>query len=249
MALASRNITSAKRKFKSRPRRSEPDIIIPAAGMGYRMKSYGAKALINIYDDTCIIERQIELLWSVYPKSEIFITIGFEAEKIKKRLENYPIRFIHNPIHETTNVLCSLGLAAEATLSQEIIIVYGDLIFNENTIKNLKGSSKIVVDKGSSFLRKSEVGVIVGENGVTNFSFGLDDKWAQIACLTGKELDIFKQISTKEQTRQWFGYEALNYIIENGGKIDYVTPKSMKIFEIDTPKDLEKIPKNKLTFG
>ena len=105
------------------------------------------------------------------------------------------------------------------------------------------------MDKGSSFLRKSEVGVIVGENGVTNFSFGLDDKWAQIACLTGKELDIFKQISTKEQTRQWFGYEALNYIIENGGKIDYVTPKSMKIFEIDTPKDLEKIPKNKLTFG
>ena len=247
MALATRNITSAKRKFKSK--RSEPDIIIPAAGMGYRMKSYGPKALINIYNDTCIIERQLELLWSVYPKSEIFVVVGFESEKIKKRLENYPVRFINNPIHETTNVLCSLGLAVEATLSDEIIIVYGDLIFNENTIKNLKGSSKIIVDKESKFLRKNEVGVIIGEDGITNFSFGLEDKWGQIACLSGKELEIFKQISTKEQTRQWFGYEAFNYILENGGKIDSVTPKSMKIFEIDTPKDLEKITKNKLTFG
>jgi len=62
MPLATRNITSAKKQFKTNI--AETSIIIPAAGMGYRMKSYGPKALINIHNDTTLIERQIELLWS-----------------------------------------------------------------------------------------------------------------------------------------------------------------------------------------
>ena len=45
------------------------------------------------------------------------------------------------------------------------------------------------------------------------------------------------------------GYEGLNYVLDNGGKIEAIKQKSMKIFEIDSARDLEKIPKNKLTFG
>ena len=64
-------------------------VIIPAAGMGRRMKSYGPKALIEINKNgTTIIERQINLLWKVYPGAEIFVVIGFEGEKIRKSLQN-----------------------------------------------------------------------------------------------------------------------------------------------------------------
>ena len=80
-------------------------------------------------------------------------------------------------------------------------------------------------------------------------SFGLEKKWAQITYLTGKELDIFREVCLKSETSQWLGYEALNYVLEKGGKIESVNPRSLKIFEIDFAKDLEKIPKNKLTFG
>ena len=246
MALANRNITSAKRKYQ--PSNSELSIIIPAAGMGYRMKSYGPKCLINIYEDKTIIERQIEILWSIYPKAEILVCVGFEAEKVRKSLERYPVRFIYNPLHEKSNVLYSLGLAAQATISKEILIVYGDLIFNEHAVRNLRGDSKVVVDCCGQ-MGKNEVGLIFNDKSITNFAYGLDSKWAQIAYLTEKELNIFKSISCKEQSSQWLGYEALNYIIDNGGSLQYTRPKLMKIFEIDTPKDLEKIPKNKLTFG
>jgi len=242
---ATRNITSAKKQIK--PNTSELSIVIPAAGMGRRMKSYGPKALINIYDNMTLIERQVELLWSVYPKAEIFVVVGFEAERIRKRLSDYPVRFILNPMHETTNVLYSIGLAMQAIISNEVMIVYGDLIFNESAIRNLRGSSKVVVDN-KGLLKKREVGLITQNKKVTNFSFGLEKKWGQITYLTGKELYLFKEIAIKKESSQWFGYEALNYVLDRGGKLQSVSPPAMKIFEIDIAKDLEKIPKTKLTF-
>ena len=243
---ARRNITNTKIKLSVNS--SDLSIIIPAAGMGHRMKSYGPKALINLYNDTSLIERQLDILWSVYPKAEIFIVVGFESEKIKKKLVNYPVRFILNPIHETTNVLYSIGLGIQATISKEVMIVYGDLICNDPVIRNIRGCSKAVIEN-FGFLKKTEVGIIEQNNNITNFSFGLDTKWAQITYLTDKELELFKHISCRKDTSQWFGYEALNYVLENGGEIQPFMPKNMKIFEIDMAKDLEKIPKRKLTFG
>ena len=38
------------------------DIVIPAAGLGKRMKSYGAKPLIKIRGNTSIIDNQIRIL-------------------------------------------------------------------------------------------------------------------------------------------------------------------------------------------
>ena len=246
MALATRNITSTKRSY--RPNQSDMSVIIPAAGMGHRMKSYGPKALIKLYDDTTLIERQIQLIWAVYPKAEIFVVVGFESEKIRSKLEEYPVRFIFNPIHHETNVLYSISLAIQASISKEVLIVYGDLIFNEAAIRNIRGESKVIVED-EGMMKKSEVGVCQQEKMAINFSFGLDTKWAQISYLCGKELSLFKEVSLKNETSQWFGYEGLNYVLENGGEFQAVKQKSMKIFEIDSARDLEKIPKNKLTFG
>lgn len=247
---AFRNITSTKKGvFKKKS--DELSIVIPAAGMGHRMKSYGPKALIpiNTDDDLTIIERQLGLLWSFYPDAEIFIVVGFECDKIRKHLRDYPVRFIHNPIHEKTNVLYSIGLGIQATISDEVMVVYGDLIFNEHAIKNLRGSCSKVIIENEGFLKKGEVGVVVHEGSVTNFSFGLDTKWGQIVYLTGKELELFKQVSTKSETSQWLGYEGLNYVLDNGGTIECVAPRKMELVEIDVTKDLERIPKRRLTFS
>ena len=216
-------------------------IIIPAAGMGYRMKSYGPKALIKLNKRYTLIERQVRILKKNYPKSEIFVVVGFESEKIISALSKYPVKFIFNPIHEETNVLYSIGLAIRASSFDEVIIAYGDLIFNHKAIKDLRGNSKVVVET-NGFMKKEEVGVVLSsDNFVTNMSFGIDLKWGQIAYLKEKELEIFKQISTQKECKNWFGYEGINYVIENGGKIESFDHKSIRIFEIDGAKDLEKI--------
>ena len=246
MALATRNVTTTKKEIRGPS--AGLGVIIPAAGMGYRMKSHGPKALLQINKEYCLIERQLEIIWSEYPGAEIFVVVGFEAEKIRKRLLRYPVRIIYNPIHEKTNVLFSIGLALQASIAKEIMIVYGDLIFNDFSIRGMKGKSKILLDEKKSF-KSDEVGLIYQNKKVTNFSFGLDCKWAQIAYLTGLELSLMEEISTKPEASQWLGYEALNYIIENGGEMSAHSPKNAQVFEIDTKKDLEKFIENQLTFG
>lgn len=238
---ASRHITSAK-KQPAKNTKGELSVIIPAAGMGHRMKSYGPKALIPVYGGVTLIERQIEIILSCYPNAELFVVIGFQAEKIREQLKSYPIRFIYNPIHETTNVLFSLGLALQAAISESSLIVYGDLIFNNSAIRNLKGCSKIIADAYGQ-LNKDEVGLTIQNKQAMNFAYGLETKWAQIAYLTGRELKLFKEVSLNPDTNQWFGYEGLNYVIEKGGKMEVIRPRTMELTEIDCAKDLEKIPK------
>ena len=215
-------------------------IVIPAAGMGRRMKSYGPKALIPTHDGITLIERQLCILRDCYPNAEVFVVIGFRAEKIREQLKDYPVRFIYNPLHESTNVLYSLGLAFQAIISTSAIIVYGDLIFNTNAIQNLKGGSKIIVDS-YGHLDDDEVGLTIQDKKAMTFAYGLKDKWAQIACLTGKELLLFKEISIHQDTAQWFGYEGLNHVIKQGGDFETITPRTMQLIEIDQTKDLEKI--------
>jgi hypothetical protein len=127
-----------------------------------------------------------------------------------------------------------------AVIGKDVMIVYGDLVFNQSTIKNLRGKSKVIADN-YGFFKKSEVGIAYDDNTVTNFSFGLDVKWCQIAYLSGEELEIFRKICFQQETSQWLGYEALNYIIKNGGVLSAVFPAKMNIVEVDAIKDLEKL--------
>tara|TARA_Y100000592_G_C5481991_1_gene326193 strand:+ start:5862 stop:6566 length:705 start_codon:yes stop_codon:yes gene_type:complete len=225
----------------------ELSVIIPAAGAGHRMKSYGPKALMPVNKSTTLIEKQINNIWKVYPECEIFVCVGFEADKIREKLSGVPVRFICNPLYEQTNVLYSIALAIQAIITKEVLLVYGDLVFNPKTIENIRGKSKIIYEKKGMFCR-SEVGVAIHEDKAKNFSFGLEIKWAQIAYFVGKELELFKEISMRKDTSQWLGYEALNYVLDNGGSFESVSPKYMKIHEIDRVKDLKKISKT-LTFG
>ena len=61
-------------------------VIIPAAGIGHRMKSYGPKCLLPFNQQDTIITKTISNLQKIYPFSEIITVVGFEADKIIKVL-------------------------------------------------------------------------------------------------------------------------------------------------------------------
>lgn len=238
MGNAIRHISTARRSIPGK--NSELSVIIPSAGIGRRMKTKEVKALIDIGDKT-LIERQLETIWETYPKSEIFVVIGYKAQEIRKRLKKYPIRFIYNPLYETTNVAFSIGLGMQASISNQCLIIYGDLFFNKESIQTITlGNSKILVDINNN-MNEDEVGLIVDEKKqITNFSFGLTQKWAQIAYLEGTELELFKTACYNDNNNRWFGYEALNEIINNGGILKSYSISNSVIFDIDTQQDLNK---------
>ena len=156
-------------------------VIIPAAGMGRRMKSYGPKPLIKIGNST-IIKNQVSLLQSYIPNSNIILVCGFRAEKLMNETPSHILK-VENELYEQTNVVRSIamGLRISGDCSK-VMVVYGDLVFNSETLRSIsfKESSIIVTD---STMGVDEVGCIIDESDqtLTNLMYDLPEKWGQIS--------------------------------------------------------------------
>ena len=79
----------AKHKIKAE-KHDSITVIIPAAGEGRRMKSYGPKPLIQLTKGT-ILDRQIRLIDKVLGPVDFIIVAGFECDKL---MDSCPERFI-----------------------------------------------------------------------------------------------------------------------------------------------------------
>jgi GTP:adenosylcobinamide-phosphate guanylyltransferase len=193
-------------------------VIIPAAGPGKRMKSYGPKALIQLRDGETVISRQIRLIKQTYPNVDIVVVVGFEADKVCKELPKDVIT-VYNENYEETNVAYSINLGLTKVQNPASLIVYGDLVFKKQ-------------------IGEEEVGVTIVDNYITRFSYGLPIKWAQIAYLIGRELELFNKHASVKNKEKFFGFEILNKILDSDGKLKAIETVNMKIAEIDTSKDI-----------
>ena len=233
-----RFITTTKRGSAPGCTQNNPlTVIIPIAGIGHRMKSYGPKCLLQVDGKETIIEKSIDTIKDVYPYAEIIVVVGFEADKVIKSIPN-DVRIIENQIYESTNVVESIRLALNCCTNENIIILYGDLIYNCETIGGITSSgSRVVIDSKGRF-RPEEVGVTVVDNAVTNFAYGLPTKWSHIIYMTGKESKIFKTLCRDRRKNKMYPFEILNFMISKGCKFKVIEPDGMKIREIDSLKDL-----------
>ena len=129
-------------------------------------------------------------------------------------------------------------MALRAVKTDRVLIVYGDLVFNDLALSKMDYSASCTSAKNDEF-RQSEVGCIVDANGnITNMMYDLDIKWSQVLYLDGKELDLFKKISQEKKNKKMFGFEILNKVIDCGGKIKCIIDDSIEVVDIDTSKDL-----------
>ena len=213
--------------------------VIPAAGCGRRMKSYGPKALLEIHDEN-IITNQINILEKVVPRISISLVCGFKAEKLMKNLPERIIK-IENEFYETTNVVRSIGVGLRTIRdSATLILVYGDLFFNDIAIKCLDLSYSCILINDTT-MTDEEVGCVVDENGILqNMMYDLPNKWAQVAVFNGLELKLLKQLCWDKKNYHKFGFEIINEIIEKGGKFACLKHKKCKVIDIDTSKDIER---------
>jgi choline kinase len=214
-------------------------VIIPAAGIGRRMKSYGPKPLIKIGNST-IIKNQISLLQTYIPHVNIVLVCGFKAERLMNETPDYILK-IENERYKQTNVVRSIGMGLRvAANSSHVIIVYGDLVFNSEAIKRiiLQESCLIVTDQG---MGDEEVGCIMDHHHMlTNLMYDLPHKWGQIALFTRRELKLLKQLCWDEKNSTKFGFEIINQIIDRGGNFKCVYNDKIKIVDIDSSKDIPK---------
>jgi len=212
-------------------------VIIPVAGMGHRMKSYGPKCLLQANQKETILEKTISNIKREYPSSDIIVVAGFESNKVINSLPHY-VRIVENLSFEETNIVESIRLGINACANKKLLIIYGDLIFNVYSIRDVTNNGTCVIIDSKSRFKDDEVGVTIVKDKVTTFAYGLEKKWSQIAYFEGEDFDMLKKLCSNKKRSRLYPFEIFNMMIESGVTIKAVEPKRMTIKEIDSLKDL-----------
>lgn len=98
--------------------------------------------MVKLFDKT-ILKYQIDVFRSC-GINDITVVTGYEADKIK--IEG--VNFLHNQNYDTTNMVETLFCAKEK-LTENVIISYGDIIFEKQVLQKLinsKWDSSVIID-------------------------------------------------------------------------------------------------------
>lgn len=107
-------------------------VIILAAGRGSRMSSETEnkpKCLVPL-NGRPLIEHAIQKVSKYIPKDEIIIVTGYRSDL----LEYLGIRTIHNSDWSTSNIMGSLLKADEILDTDDAMVIYSDIFFDETAI-------------------------------------------------------------------------------------------------------------------
>ena len=229
-----------KKIFQTLNNVSDIDVMIPVAGLGKRMKSYGPKALIPIKYGQNILQRQLSIMDETLVSYNLILICGFEAEKMISSSPAGAIK-VENELYEDTNIARSVAIGLRSIPNcDRLLLVNGDLVFSKNAISSIDYSRSSIL-ASNDYMSDNEVGCIVNSRGnLENMMYDLPKKWAQIAYFQDKELDMLRSIACNRKNRKMFMFEIINKIIEEGGIFKCVEDPSIRIVDVDTSKDIKK---------
>jgi len=195
--------------------------------------------LVKIKEDLTIIENQLKYIYKYLYKPDIIVVTGYKSQLVEHALKKYKnIKIVNNKDWETTNVVASIGIGLKHTKNDNVLIIYGDLVFNAWALKIPLGPYSMVLYDKKGLMKEEEVGCIVESNMLENMMYGLTKKWAQITYFTGLELQLLKQIACNDNYKMHFGFEVINLILNLGGNFIVHSNPRMKIIDIDSSRDL-----------
>ena len=213
-------------------------VIIPSAGVGRRMKSYGCKSLLNIKDKK-LLDIQIDLINNHIPKYEIILITGFDSDRLMNSSPENIIK-IENEKYYENNVCKSIGIGLRATKGNDfVLVIFGDILFNSAVLDHIDYDKSCLII--SEHMSDNEVGCNINTKGILEYMmFDLPNKWGHIAYFTGKELNLLKKYILAKHSEKKFCFEIMNDIVSQGGKFKCISHKDIKVSDIDTSKDLQK---------
>ena len=208
--------------------------ILLNAGCGRRTKNYGNKCLMN-YRGKRIIDSQIDSINKVYgDKVDIINVTGYLSDKVINETRN--IRSVENLIYDSTNIVESMRVGLNASLEGNVFFIHGDIVFSPSFIKPIDYIKISVHIDNKNKISKEEVGVVIEQGKICNFSYGLNDKWCQIVFFPSNFFYELRSILSSVD-KNMTTFEFLNYLIDRGSDIVPFTPIRGNIKEIDSMKD------------
>ncbi len=162
--------------------------IILAAGKGSSLRPLTLKYPKTSYkldDTTTVLQRMVRSIRRFDKKAEIVIVIGYLGDKIQEELEYDNVKFVINPFYEVTNSVSSVWFAREYLERENVTIVHGDVVFDDELIQNclVKVTDKpyVLIDK--SFLKPGYYNVVEKDGRIKVMSNKLENFNAKYCCL------------------------------------------------------------------
>ena len=215
-------------------------VVLLSASMGYRTKSYGAKSLIPLSKNICLLEHQIAAINHKYSNNEIVVVIGYETDKIMKR-KIKGCRFVENLNYEETGEYEQLRLGLNNVDNDNVLIINGSLYFNHGSINSTIPSHSYVTTT-NNINSKLEVGSITNDHELQCLSYGLDkDFWTEVAFFTGRELALLRSVVSDRAYNRFLYFEAINTIIDNKGVFQVYDNNDTSLFKIETIADIKQV--------
>lgn len=216
--MSIRNTSAARQNFATM---SDLTAVILCAGKGRRTSSIGSKSMVKI-NDTNLINYQITTLREKFPNIfDIIVVLGFDADRIFRVLPP-DVRVVENENFETTNISRSVAMGLKASRSENIFMIYGDILFDREVFSNFTQNSCVAIDTFGR-IDESKIGVTIENDRVVNLAYGLENGlWAQLGFFRGKEVDLLRKITYNRENDPLCGFEILNKVLHKGGKIEAI---------------------------
>jgi len=222
--------------------------LILNSGTGSRMGAITpCKCLVEVDAGVTILDAQIEALLNC-GINDLYITTGHNADVLKSYIgEHYPenqITLIYNPLFDQTNYIYSIHLARSHVDDDDILLLHGDLIFEQNVLHDLLAADKsVMVIDTTQPLPEKDFKAVVNNGRVKSVSVNLltDSVYAQPMykllqhdwnlwlgeiekfCSTGN-INVYAENALNEISTSLMLYP--------------LDIKGRKCFEIDNPEDL-----------
>lgn len=225
--------------------------LILNSGMGKRMgvlTNEHPKCMIEIGERETILSRQLKLLEQC-GITDVIITTGFfdkilidYCNSLNSKLK---YTFIKNPLYDKTNYIYSMFIALKE-LNDDIILMHGDLHFNQIVLENLMNTeeSSIVVDTTLPLPEKDFKAEI--DNGFVKKVATYINNENCVACQPLYRLKKFDWLIWAQAIKEFcnegntnvYAEEALNTVL-NRMKLKPIDLKGKLCMEVDTIEDLE----------
>ncbi len=195
-------------------------VVILAGGLAYREKSKGPK-ILQTHNGLTILELQTKVIRHLYPRANISVTAGFQADRII-RSKPEGVAVIENQLWETLNTVEEIRLYLNSVCASRVLFIDGSIYFSPNVISPTMCSS-VFYYKNDDI---KEIGIRVDNGMATHLSYGLEDKWSGTLYLEGKSLEVFQKICSRENGKLCL-FEAINLLLEKNIELKgYTSPKS-----------------------
>jgi bifunctional UDP-N-acetylglucosamine pyrophosphorylase/glucosamine-1-phosphate N-acetyltransferase len=112
-------------------------IVIPAAGLGTRMKSKQAKVLHRAGGST-LIEHVVNTALELTAPERIFVVVGHQADQVQATVQDRRVRFVHQTEQKGTGHAVMVCREAVAKTEGLLVVLYGDIpLLSAATLRRL----------------------------------------------------------------------------------------------------------------